>query len=325
MTTISDPPGPLPDVGAVIVTHNRADTALACVDAASRELDPARIVVVVNDPEAAAQSDIACLQERVGTVVLNERRVGYGANLNEGVRHLAKDVRYLLLLNDDAIVGRGAISALRGVLELRPDVGLVGPQFVDEQGVRQPSHHRFPTLASELAGALMLPAGLDRRLNRRYADPDAAHVAPGDVWPIGAALLARASAFRAIGGFDESFFLYSEELDLAFRLRQHGWMSHFCPGAVVQHTGAQSTNGRFERMLGESRWRYIRAHWGRPARCSLVALLPVIYVWNSVYVVVRIVVSPRSFRDKAGWWQNRWVKRPLPALRGDRRTVASAR
>lgn len=325
MTRLSDPLSPPTDVGAVIVTHNRADTALACVNAASHELDLADIVVVINDPAGAAPADIARLQERVGAVVLNERRTGYGANLNAGVRRLGKDVRYLLLLNDDVVVGRETISSLRNLMELQADVGLVGGQLVDEHGTPQPSRHRFPTLASELLGALMLPAAVDRRLSRRYADPDATHVAPDDVWPIGAALMARATSFRAVDGFDESFFLYSEELDLAFRLRQQGWVSRFCPEAVVQHAGAQSTNGRFERMLGESRWRYVHAHWSRSARVSLLVLLPVVYAWNSVYVVTRVVANPHSFRDKTGWWRNRWVKRPLPALRRDRHATESVR
>lgn len=312
------------DVGVVIVTHNRADSALACAEAISPEVDPACVVVVVNDPEAAGPDDLARLQERVGRVVLNTRRAGYGANLNEGVRHVDDGVDCLLLLNDDAFAQKGAIHELRSVLDGRPEVGLVGPQFVDDRGRLQPSRHRFPSLGSELIGALLLPAALERLLSRRFADPAAAHVAADDIWLVGAALLVRASAFRAIDGFDERFFLYSEELDLAYRLRQHGWISCFCDGAVVQHVGGQSTRGSFERMLGESRWRYVRAHWSLGARVSLVALLPAVYLWNSFYVAVRVLANPRSFRDKLEWWQSRWGKRPLPGLRAGHRAMESA-
>jgi GT2 family glycosyltransferase len=194
---------------------------------------------------------------------------------------------------------------------------------VDERGHLQPSCHRFPTLGSELAGALLLPGVLERRLNQRVADPAATHVAADDIWLLGAALLVRASAFREIGGFDERFFLYSEETDLAFRLRQHGWISCFCDRAVVQHAGEQSTRGSFERMLGHSRWRYVRLHWSRPARISLVALLAWVYLWNSIYVAVRVAASPRSYRDKLEWWRTRWVKRPLPPVRAGHRAAES--
>jgi N-acetylglucosaminyl-diphospho-decaprenol L-rhamnosyltransferase len=204
---------PPTDLRAVIVTHDRADTALACVEAASREVDPSRIVVVVNHPGGAAAADLARLQESVGAVGLNRRRAGYGANVNAGARQLSEDLGYLLFLNDDAFVQDGAISVLRCALERQPNVGLVGPQLVDDNGRPLPSRHRFPTLASELIGALIVPAAIASRLGRRYDDPAPPHVEAGDVWPSGAALLVRAAAFREVGGFDEGYFLYSEELD----------------------------------------------------------------------------------------------------------------
>lgn len=315
----------LQDIGVVVVTHNRADLALACVGAASREVDPSMIVVVVNDPHGAGAADLARIREIVGDVVLNTRRAGYGANINAGVRRLSEDVHYLLFLNDDAIVKDCAISLLRRVLERRPSAALVGPQLVDKRGCPQPSRHRFPTLASELVGALLLPGAVERRLARRYVDPSESQVTGDDVWPIGAALLVRAEAFREIGGFDESYFLYSEETDLALRLKKRGWTSSFCPEAVVQHTSAQSTGDRYERMLGLSRWHYVREHWSPSAQLALVLLLPGIYTWNAVYIAARIAASPRSFREKTRWWRHRWVKRPLPAIRlFDRQPAGSA-
>ena len=314
MTEPAAAPAALSDVGAVIVTHDRAHAALECAGAVSRDVDPTRTVVVVNDPAGAADRDLAELQQSVGDVVFNNRRAGYGANVNAGVARLPRDVRYLLFLNDDAVVERGAIRELCRMLATRPRAGLVGPRFVDADGTPQPSRHKFPTLASELVGALLLPAPVERRVSRRFVEACDADVTEGNAWPVGAALLVRADAFRDVGGFDERYFLYSEETDLAWRMRSRGWTVCFCDDALVRHAGAQSTEGRHQRLLGVSRWLYVRTHWSLPARIALVALLPVVYLWNTVYIAVRVLLSPGSARDKARWWYGRWVKRPLPEL-----------
>jgi N-acetylglucosaminyl-diphospho-decaprenol L-rhamnosyltransferase len=308
----------LEDVGVVIVTHDDAGTALLCARAVSAEVDESKVVVVVNNPLRVADGDIAELQKVVGDLVLNDRRVGYGANLNTGVARVGKDLRYLLLLNDDAFVEPGAVRELRRFLESRSSAGMVGPQLVNGDGARQPSRHKFPTLASELFAALMLPAEIERRFARRFTEPSTSDVASGNAWPVGAALLVRADAFRAVGGFDERYFLYSEETDLARRLRDAGWTVWSCDNALVSHVGGHSTAGSQQRLLGLSRWRYIRAHWPVPAQAALVVLLPAVYVWNAAYVGARVLMAPRSIREKTQWWYARWVKRPLPDLHPSR-------
>ena len=320
VSPIADP-GLLQDVGVVIVTHDDARSALLCARAVSADIDGSNVVVVVNDPRQVAQGDIAELKRVVGEVVLNDRRAGYGANLNAGVTRVGEDPRYILLLNDDAFVEPGAVRELRRVLEARPSAGLVGPQLIDGDGARQPSRHKFPTVASELVAAVMLPAAIERRLAQRLAEPSKGDVANGNAWPVGAALLVRADAFRAVGGFDERYFLYSEETDLARRLRDARWTVWSCDEALVRHVGGHSTAGSHERLLGLSRWRYVQAHWTVSAQAALVVLLPAVYLWNAAYVGVRALVAPRSTREKAQWWHRRWVKRPLPDLHRSRPVV----
>jgi N-acetylglucosaminyl-diphospho-decaprenol L-rhamnosyltransferase len=302
------------DVDVVIVTHADARSACRCAEALSSDVDRANVLVVVNDPRHVPETDLRELRERVGRVILNDRPAGYGANLNAGVACLVESLDYLLLLNDDAFVEPGAVRALRNVLEARPSAALVGPQLVDEDGVPRPSLHKFPTLASELTAAVMLPARVEHRLTRRFAEPSQHDIESGNAWPVGAALMVRTDAFRAVGGFDERYFLYSEETDLARRLRDVGWTVWSCDDALVRHIGGQATGGRHQRLLGLSRWRYVRAHWNFPTQAALVTLLPAVYLWNAVYVGARALVTPGSVREKALWWHRRWVKRPLPDL-----------
>lgn len=302
------------DVGAVIVTHASPALALACVDSLAGDVDAAAIVVVVNDPAASDPEAITFLRERVGHVLLNGRPAGYGANVNTGFAQLPTALAYVLLLNDDVVAEPGAVATLRSELERDAHGGLVGPQLVDADGGAQPSFHRFPSLGSELADAAMLPSGA-QRLARRFNEPTAADVERGDVWPVGAALLVQADAFRAVGGFDEDYFLYSEETDLAWRMRVAGWRIRFCGDAVVRHLGAQSTGDRHQRLLGLSRWSYVRKNWSPLARVGLVLALPVVFLWNAAYVVALALTAPRSLPDKWQWWHRRWVKRSLPDLR----------
>jgi GT2 family glycosyltransferase len=301
---------PLSDTGAVIVTHTRADLARGCVERVLQEIDRESIVVVVNDPDNAPKAELEWLKAKVGVLVLNTTIHGYGANLNGGARLLRDRCSYYLVMNDDVRLERGSIAALRSVLESEPTAAVAAPQLVDAAGVPQPIAYRFPSIGSELVSALILPARLQRRLWRKF-------ILGGDalsaVWLVGAVLLVRASAFHEVDGFDEQFFLYAEETDLVFRMRKRGWSALPCGSIVAVHLGAESTaDHRYRRLIGSSRWKYIQKHWPRRDRFVLPALLTLVYVWNSLYVLGRIAFEPWSFRAKLSLWAAHWESRTAP-------------
>jgi N-acetylglucosaminyl-diphospho-decaprenol L-rhamnosyltransferase len=303
----------LADTGAVIVTHRRADLARVCAELVAAEIDRSLIVVVVNDPANAPEPELEWLEANVGLVVRNESPRGYGANANEGARLLRDRCTYYLVLNDDVLPAAGTIRALRAALEDAPTAAVAAPQLIDADGIAQPIAYRFPSLGSELAAALMLPARLKRRLSGRFVlgyDPGF------PVWLVGAILMVRARVFHEVGGFDERFFLYCEETDLAFRMRQRGWSAIPCESVVAVHLGAESTAGRpYRRVMGLSRWKYVQKHWRPLDRVALPPLLALAYVWNSVYVAGRIVVEPWTFRAKLSLWIAHWENRTGPRFR----------
>lgn len=304
------------DTAAVIVTHRRAELARACAERILHEIDPLSLVVVVNDPKNAPKAELDWLAANVGLVVLNENRRGYGSNVNEGVRRLRGRFRYYLITNDDVVPQPGTIGALREALERDPEAALAGPRLVDSCGQPQQTVYRFPSIGSELASTLILPARIQSWLWRTFvlggSQPFSAPSA--DVWLTGASLLVRASAFHDVEGFDEQFFLYSEETDLSFRMRERGWLVRSCDGAVAVHLGAGSTaDRRYRRLMGISRWQYIRKHWSRRERVLLATLLTLALCWNSLYVFGRILLEPRSHRDKLSLWATHWDKRPHSA------------
>jgi N-acetylglucosaminyl-diphospho-decaprenol L-rhamnosyltransferase len=303
------------DTAAVIVTHHRADLARACAEVVAEELDPASIVVVVNDPGGTQQWDLDWLTTNVGSTLLNATPRGYGANVNAGIRVLTARYRYYLVLNDDVLPTTGAISKLRETLERQPAAALAGPRLLDGSGQLQATAFRFPSIPSELASAIILPSRIQLWMWRKIVSGQRS-ASSADLWLVGAILLIRASAFHEVNGFDERFFLYSEETDLAYRMNVHGWTSCACDEAVAIHIGAQSTaERRYHRLPGTSRWRYVRKHWTLARRVSLLALLSLTYLWNSAYVTVRIVLQPRSSRAKLRLWAAHWSRRPFPAVR----------
>lgn len=177
---------------------------------------------------------------------------------------------YVLLLNPDAELLPGALEALVGYLEASPGVGAVGPQLLNTDGSSQSSRRRFPTLGTGLFEST--PAAWhwpDNPWVRRYHLADVSPTVAGPVdWVTGAAILLRSTALAAVGGFDEGFFLYSEELDLCRRLAGAGWPVHFLPTARVLHHEGQSSDQvapARHRYFHRSRVRYFHKHHGRLA------------------------------------------------------------
>jgi len=183
---------------------------------------------------------------------------------------------YVLILNPDTELADGALAALARHLDAHPTAGAVGPMLLNPDGSVQPSRRRFPTILTGIFEGTPLawhwpsnPAA--RRFHMADVPPDVG--GPVD-WVTGAAVLLRAPALQSTGGFDEGFFMYSEELDLCRRLRDAGWAIHYCPDArVVHHEGQSSGQVEAARHLRfqRSRVRYFRKHHGRAAAAAVRA------------------------------------------------------
>jgi N-acetylglucosaminyl-diphospho-decaprenol L-rhamnosyltransferase len=295
--------------GAVVVAHDQVSNANRCVTALASELDAENIVVVVNRPDLIPTGELADLEGRVGSLVLNDRELGYGANLNHGVRGLSPNVALYLLVNDDVIPHPGSISTLADCMDAKPEAGMVAPRLIGSEGESQHVGRRFPSLTTEMR-EVFLPPG-QRWISR--SDPlfltDTVRSGRVD-WAVGAALLVRAEAFAQVGGFDESFFLYWEEVDFALRLQRNGWPTFVCPEAVMEHIGGASTASHvYAGMLHASRSQFIKKHWSPSHRALLVAAQGVIYLWNTLYVVGRIALQPWRRREKMQMWSQPWSKR----------------
>jgi N-acetylglucosaminyl-diphospho-decaprenol L-rhamnosyltransferase len=218
------------------------------------------------------------VRERLPEVrIVEQENRGLGAGWNAGMR--VAGGRYFLLLNADAWVVGDAVARLLTFADAHPRAGLVGPRLRNPDGSLQRSVRGFPTpwrLATEYFFLRKL-APRSRALNAFYAG-GFAHDEPREVdWLMGACMLVRREAVDGVGPFDEEFFLFAEETDWCFRLREAGWRIWFCPEAEVVHVGGASHGGR---LFGENlrgHLRFLAKHRGvaeaeRARRLLVVAL-----------------------------------------------------
>jgi len=246
-------------ISIVIVSFNAREHLERCLAAVA---GGAHEVVVVDN--ASADGSPALVRGRfpsVRLVELEENR-GFGAANNAGMEAASCDL--FLLLNSDAWPVGDAIERLAAFADARPRAGIVGPRLRNPDGSLQPSVRGWPTTWRLATEYLFL-----RRLGRRTRALNAFYGAGFDHETVrevevvkGAVMLVRREAAEVVGGFDPDYFMYGEEMDLCYRIRQAGWVVVFDPEAEFVHVGGVSTGARWgERpTFGPMRREQLRGH-----------------------------------------------------------------
>jgi N-acetylglucosaminyl-diphospho-decaprenol L-rhamnosyltransferase len=255
----------------VVVAYHSAADLPACLDSIAAEGSGVvgQVLVVDNsaDPEAleAARRVVAA---RPGDRLLDPGvNAGFGAGANRGVAATARSgAPYAAILNPDTVIAPGALGRLVRELEARPALAAVGPQVRSLDGSIYPSARTFPSLVVAAGHALLGQLRPGNPFTRRYVgagQPD---------WISGTAMVVRRTAFEAIGGFDEGYFMYVEDVDLCWRWRQAGWTVDRVDDAVVHHAiGRSSERAPFAMIAAHHRslWRFARRSTRGPARAAL--------------------------------------------------------
>lgn len=233
-----------------------------------RALAPVAGALPVTVVDNSGDPDVRAVAEAAGARYLDPgANLGFGAAVNHALADRLRPGADVLLLNPDASVDPGGIAALHRRLRAEPDLAAVGPAQVDEDGAPARVRWPFPTPRAAWRQAAGLGLGPDR----------------GDGFVIGSVLLLRAEALAQVGGFDESYFLYSEETDWQRRAHDAGWRSAVVPDVVAQHAGGGTSSdpARRETHFHAGQERYLRRHHGAAG-------------WASARAAVALGAVPRA-------------------------------
>lgn len=238
----SNPSLPTGTVGIVTVSYGSDEVLpafLSSVPGSSSR--PLRVVVADNRP---SDGSIPSIVRTAGFDYLPmPSNLGYGAAINAAVATLPRDIEWLVIGNPDVTINPGAIDVLIGRAEKNPRTALVGPRIVDENGVVYPSARAIPSLKTGVGHALFANIWPTNPWSGSYHNDQSETLETRTSgWLSGAFFLARRSAFEKLGGFDEHYFMYFEDVDLGYRLGKAGWLCVYEPDAWVVHTGAHSTS-----------------------------------------------------------------------------------
>jgi len=297
------------DLSIVIVSYETRELTLACLEAIEDEVrankDAERLeteTILVDN--ASADGTAAAVRSRFVwvTVIPLLRNVGFAKGCNAGLRE-AKG-RHAVLLNSDTIVRRGTLERCVAFLDANPDVGVVGPQLLHENGRRQNSVHAAPGLLTELVPRALLETLFPGRFpsKRRHIE------GPIDVDAVlGACLVVRRAVWEALGGLPEEYFMFLEETDWCWSIREAGWRVVHLPDVELVHLSGASSGRKdalkkrieyhrsLYRFLGKRRggavvW-IVRAQRVGKAALGLVLLAPLACIFER---------QRRRWRERAG-------------------------
>ena len=279
-----------PLVSVIIVSWNARAHLCRCLEHLEQQM-PHELIVVDNGSTDGSRE---MLRERPDLQLIELDNPGFGAANNAAAKLAGGE--YLLLLNSDCELDRNAMQLLADELRDDPRVGIVGPLLRFPNGRLQPSMGRAPTLLTEMLQKTML-----HRLINYYTYSPRSYVSDRDAdWVTGACMMVRRKLYEELGGFDEQFFMYMEDLDLCDRARAAGYAIRFTPRASAVHHLHGSHADVGTRMLLEREWssrRYFLKHHGKSGMRALRALSVVEAVARSLVWLPALLVP--KLRDQA--------------------------
>jgi len=274
-------------VSIIIVSYNTSDLLSACLKSVEKELvnlsltGKAEIFVVDNNSEDGSSDMVKTEFPRV-RLIQNTENLGFGKANNRAIERAKGN--YLFFLNPDAEVCQDAIGIMVDFMEKNPNVGLAGTALIFPDGSPQSSVEKI------YPGA-------------RYAAADLKNL-PGDIaWVMGASMIARAGLIKKIGGFDERFFLYGEDIDLCLSVRKYGFAVGYIPDAVIIHHEGQSEKNSLPLHVFEKKMAaailFFKKHYSEKSRKKIINIHSLQAIWRIFSLRIELLL----FSSDASRWQ----------------------
>ncbi|MFE0023810.1 glycosyltransferase family 2 protein [Amycolatopsis sp. NPDC059021] len=283
-------------VDCTIVSYNSASDLPRCIESLQRQLDVHVGITVVDN---ASSDDSAAIAERLGAVVVrNGGNRGFSAAVNQGTRH--GTAPWVLVFNPDAVFPANGIAQLIKTADSRRGIGCVGPRVVNEDGTEYPSGRRFPTIVDATVHALLGRVKPDNPATQRYHAREIDRTSTATVdWVSGCCMLAPRQVWEDLGGLDEAYFMYVEDMDFCLRARKVGYATLYEPSVSVTHLGGRSSRSRRIRSIYHHHLGALRFQWRLGTGISRVLTIP----FAAVFLGLRFALTAAA--SLVQWFGNR--------------------
>ena len=225
------------DLAVVTVSYNSSDVLPACLASLERAAEGLALdLVVVDNASADGTPEAIAARFPHARILRNPTNTGYARAVNQGLA--ATTAPFVLVINPDCEVRPGALRALVAWLEAHPRAAIAAPKILNPDGSLEYSARAFPNHLTFLFNrySLLTRVFPNNPFSRRYLLTDWDHATPREVdWVSGACLLVRREAVARVGGMDEAFFMFNEDVDWCRRMKLAGFAVCYVPDAVVVH------------------------------------------------------------------------------------------
>ncbi|NWF70448.1 MAG: glycosyltransferase family 2 protein [Chloroflexi bacterium] len=295
------------DLSIIIVSWNVAALLAECLDSIHSGGLKSEIILVDSASSDHTVEMVRTLYPQVKLLAQSEN-VGFTRGNNIGLQSASG--RYLLLLNPDTEIVGDALAQMVAYMDAHPEVGILGPHTLNSDRSTQSSKRRFPTAALAFFESTWLQPYAPKRLLAHFYAEDVADTATAEVdWVQGSALLARRAVYEQIGGLDEGYVMYSEELDWCKRAKGAGWRVVYFGGAQIIHHGGKSTEQAAARKhihFQQSKLRYFRKYHSAGLALALRLFLLLSYAAQiGIEGVKSLLGHKRALRQERmrAYWQ----------------------
>jgi GT2 family glycosyltransferase len=242
------------DLSIIIVNWNTKQLLLNCIASIYQTVHkPSFEIIMVDNGSKDGSVEAVSKTYPAVTIFANTSNLGFAKANNVALRKMSG--QYAVLLNSDTILKESALDEMYDFMERNPSVGMCGPQLLNEDGSKQSSIGKFPTLLSEFLSKILIRILFPERYKEATKFQHVELNGPAEVdFIIGACMMSRKAVIDEVGMLDEDYFFLYEEIDWCFRIKKAGWFVYHLPDVTIYHLGGQSMKDINLRARAES-WR----------------------------------------------------------------------
>ena len=278
-----------PDISVIIVNWNTKDLLRNCLNSVYQTVRNLFFEVIVVD-NASSDGSVAILESEFPSVIriVNIENKGFGAASNQALAIMKG--KYALLLNTDTVLTSEAVNKLWGFCEANDKAAIVCGQLLNADGTKQNSIASFPGLLTLAANTSLL----EYLFSRRYPSKRYKYTSPIEVdSAIGACMMIRKKALDETGAFDERYFFFFEETDLAYTMRLQGWKIYQVPDALIYHLQGQSIGHNISSRIEfyRSRYQFLKKWHGPLYYCLANGIIFLRLLVNGVFNFIFVTLT----------------------------------